>query len=280
LQSQGIFVGFRKAEYSFIQTIVTLARIGIVPFLTAFGALGIYASYGSTPILAFLLGFFLISRACKYRPFPSVKREVINDLFHFSSGNYIARIFEGLPALILPIMVVNMLGAEANAYFFIAWKILVLLLAVPRFTLLSLLAEGAYNKKEVKRNTIRAVKFIFLLLGVAIVGIFLFGRCLLWIFGEQYAINSFKILLILVLGSIPFAINTLYTTIKRIQKKIRPIILVYGISAIFTLVGSYLFMQEFGLIGVGVAWIVGNSVVSIGIGVRSRIIDSKSRYLH
>ena len=58
LQSQGVFVGFRKTEYSFYKTIVTLARIGIVPFLVAFGALGIYASYGLTPVLAFGLGIF------------------------------------------------------------------------------------------------------------------------------------------------------------------------------------------------------------------------------
>jgi hypothetical protein len=45
LQSQGIFVGFMKTEYSFYLTAVTFARIGIVPFLTAFGSLGIYASY-------------------------------------------------------------------------------------------------------------------------------------------------------------------------------------------------------------------------------------------
>jgi len=38
LQREGIFAGFRKTEYSFIQTLVTIARIGIVPFLTAFGA--------------------------------------------------------------------------------------------------------------------------------------------------------------------------------------------------------------------------------------------------
>ncbi|MBL7117266.1 MAG: oligosaccharide flippase family protein [Candidatus Syntrophoarchaeum sp.] len=47
LQQYGVFVGFRKTECSFMQTIVTLARIGIVPFLVAFGVLGIYASYVS-----------------------------------------------------------------------------------------------------------------------------------------------------------------------------------------------------------------------------------------
>ena len=58
LQSQGVFVGFRKTEYSFYQTIAIFARLAIVPFLVAFGAQGIYASYGLTPVLAFGLGIF------------------------------------------------------------------------------------------------------------------------------------------------------------------------------------------------------------------------------
>ena len=267
LQSQGIFVGFRKAEYSFIQTIVTFARIGIVPFLTAFGALGIYASYGLTPILAFLLGFFLISRVCKYRPFPSVKREVINDLFHFSSGNYIARIFEGLPGLILPIMVVNMLGAEANAYFFIAWAISGLLLVIPGATSTSLLAEGSYDAEKIRFNLIRSVKFIFLLLAPAIAFIFLFGDYLLSIFGRQYAENSFDVLRILALASVPFSVNVLYASIKRIKKEIKPLMQVYGSIAILTLVGSYFLMQSKGIIGVGIAWVLANGLVAVFTGL-------------
>lgn len=266
LQSSGVFVGFRKTEYSLVQTTVTLARIGIVPFLVAFGAFGIYASYGLTPILAFIFGIFLTSRIFPYKLIPAVKREIVNDIFHFSSENYLARIFEKLPTFVLPIMVINMLGAETNAYFYIAWQISVLLLAVPRFTSMSLLAEGTYNREELRKNTKRAAKFIFILLGAAIIGIFLFGKYLLWIFGEEYARNSFEVLLILVLGSIPFAFNALYATIKRIQKENKPVIWVYGGIAVITLAVSYLLMQSMELTGIGLAWVVGNGVVAGGVG--------------
>ena len=37
LQRGGVFVGLRRAEYTFMQNLVTFARIGVVPFLTAFG---------------------------------------------------------------------------------------------------------------------------------------------------------------------------------------------------------------------------------------------------
>ena len=92
LQKGGVFVGFRKTEYSFYQTIAIFVRLAIVPFLVAFGALGIYASYGLTPIFAFGLGIFLTSWIFPYKLIPAVKRDIVNDIFHFSSGNYFVRI--------------------------------------------------------------------------------------------------------------------------------------------------------------------------------------------
>ncbi|RLI89702.1 MAG: hypothetical protein DRO65_03885 [Candidatus Altiarchaeales archaeon] len=277
LQSQGIFVGFRKAEYSFIQTIVTFARIGIVPFLTAFGALGIYASYGLTPILAFLLGFFLISRVCEYRPFPSVKREVINDLFHFSFGNYIARIFRGLPALILPIIVVNMLGAEANAYFFIAWTIFGVILGLSHSVLSSLHAEGAHSIENLKANATKALKIIFLLLMFATFIIFLAGRNVLWLFSETYSENSYEILLLLTVAVIPQIINDTYVTVERIYKNIRPIIIVFLVSSSLTLVMSYILITPFGILGIGYAKIAAECTVSLFSCPRLRYLLSKMK---
>jgi O-antigen/teichoic acid export membrane protein len=269
LQKGGIFVGFRRTEYSFIQTIATLGRLIALPFLVAFGSFGVFISFGIGPSFVSILGFFLISKVHSvYKPIPGIKKEVVNDIFHFSLGNYFARLFESLPASVLPIMVINILGAESSAYFYIAWAISGLLLAIPRFTSVSLLAEGSYNREELIRDTKRAAKFIFLLLGVAIIGIFLFGKYLLWIFGEEYARYSFEVLSILVLGSVPFAFNALYATVKRVKNEVKPVILVYGSVAAITIVGSYFLMQIMGLVGIGYAWVIGNGVVTIGIGLK------------
>ncbi|NQE44424.1 hypothetical protein C5S31_00195 [ANME-1 cluster archaeon GoMg2] len=98
LQIGGVFVGFRKTEYVFVQNLAILIRIVIVPFLVAFGAFGIYVSYGLTPILAFVPGIFLILKVYpSYKPIPEIKKGVVRDIFHFSLGNYLAKIGEELP---------------------------------------------------------------------------------------------------------------------------------------------------------------------------------------
>ena len=72
-------------------------------------------------------------------------------------------------------------------------------------------------------------------------------------------------LLVLVLAAMPFALNSLYVAVKRVRKEVKPVVWVYGGVAAFTLVGSYLLMQTMGLVGVGVAWLLGNGVVSLTV---------------
>jgi O-antigen/teichoic acid export membrane protein len=152
-----------------------------------------------------------------------------------------------------------------TAYFFIAWAFSGLLLMVPSGTSLSLFAEGLYNPDGIKRNAIRSIKFILLLLIPAIVGMFLFGKYMLLIFGGEYANNAFEMMLILALASIPYSINALYISIKRAQKEIMPVIYVYGFVALFAIVAAYVLIGWLGFIGVGIAWISGNGVVALGV---------------
>lgn len=56
LQSFGIFVGFRRAKYSFIQNLVISLRFAILPLLVAFGVYGIFMSYGLVMIFGLIIG--------------------------------------------------------------------------------------------------------------------------------------------------------------------------------------------------------------------------------
>jgi O-antigen/teichoic acid export membrane protein len=277
LQTFGIFVGLRKAKYSFIQNVISsLSRIVALIFLIAFGAYGIFTSFGLATFIAFVAGLILTIKILpSYVPIPTIKRGVINEVFHYSLSNYIAKIFSALPNYVLPILVVNTLGFEQNAYFYIAWAISSVLLAIPRWTSLSLLAEGSCNPEKIRRDAFRSLKFIFLLLTPAIIGIFVFGEYVLWLFGEEYARNSFKILLILCIASIPFSFNAVYLTVKRVREELKTVIFVYCFVAIFTLLGGYLSVQSMGLIGIGFTWLLAQSIVAMIIGINITKKQSK-----
>ena len=64
------------------------------------------------------------------------------------------------------------------------------------------------------------------------------GQYILHIFGSSYANNSYGLLLMLCLTSIPYSINQIYISIKRVQNDLNPIILNYGFISIVTIVGA------------------------------------------
>jgi len=271
LQTLGIFVGLRKAKYSFIQTLLlSLVKLGTLTLLVDFGAYGIFMSYTLASILTFIVGLILTLRVINLYPsIPRIEKELtLFKILHYSLGNYIAKIFSMIPNYFLPILVLNVLGAKQSAYFYIAWIISSLLLAIPIWTSHTMLAEGSYNLKELKRISLKALRLILLFLIPASFGVAVLGKYILLFFGTDYVINSFDTLLILSLASVPYAFNIVYLTVKRIKEEIWIVIIAYGFLAIFTLLVSYVLLPIMGIIGVGISWLLGNGIIMIAIITR------------
>ena len=265
LMGQGMFVAFRKAEYTFIQSVSSLPRLFILPLLISLGALGVFISFGLGMIIAFILGFVLMFRLIPYRLKLS---KAVKDLIGYAFGVYIARIFEMLPSLLLPIIVLEILGAEMNAYFFIAWSIMFFTTMIARNTARSLLAEGSHDQTRLKDKAVKSLKFVFLLLFIVIAVIYIFGEPILRFFGKGYAENALEVLRVLLIGCIPYSFNIIYASAMMVLKNLRRVVAVYGGIAITTIVAGYILMLKFGLIGVGYAWISANLLVSAGIALR------------
>lgn len=264
-----VFVAFRKAKYSFIQGSVAMLRVVILPFLVTFGAFGVYISTGLATAIALLVGNMLIREVFSaYRPTLVIEKKIIREMMHYSVGNNVANILYFLPVAVLPLLVVAVLGAEINAYFYVAWAISSILLMIPYTTSTSLFAEGSFSPDALRENVIKSLKFIYVLLILGIIGVFIFGRYVLLLYGEAYAENAFEVLLILSVASIPHAINVVYVAVKRVKKEIMSVIYVYGAVAVLTLIGSYVLIQVMGLRGIGISWIFGNGIVAVIAGVK------------
>ena len=265
-----VFIAFRRADFSFCQnTMVSALKILLVIFLTSFGVMGIFASWSIAISISFLISiFFLLPKIQpNYLPIPTIKKGIVDRIVNYSLGNYIVGVFESAPILILPLLIVNVLGAEMTAYFYIAWMIAGILYSISAATTSSLFAEGSNKPEELRKDVIRAIKFMFFLLIPAIIGILLFGGKLLMLFGKSYSENSLILLYIMAISSVPCTLNRIYITIKRVQLDIKPIIYACGFIAIFTVLGSYSLMIRVGLVGVGIAWILGQGIVSVVVGL-------------
>lgn len=158
LQSR-VLVAFRLAKYSFIQGIIGMVRILILPLLVALGAFGVFLSAGLANIIALIIGNILILKVIsRYRPVPVINKRMINDMIYYSCRNNIANILYFLPSAVLPLMVVEVLGKEINAYFFVAWSTSTLLIMISYTAPISLFAEGFLLPDKLRQNVIKSFK--------------------------------------------------------------------------------------------------------------------------
>jgi len=277
LVQSNIFAALRNAKYSLIQNLITMLRILALPFLIIWGINGIYISYGLGLFIALIIGNYFIYKVFSLYKFKiMIDKKIIRNIFHFSVGNYIATIFEGIPNFVLPLLVITILGPEQNAYFFIAWSISSILMMIPKATSLSLLAEGSNTIDDFNRNSKKALKFIFSLLLPFIFIIYYFGDYILSLFGESYSMYSFNILCIFSVASIPYSINIYYVTIKRVQKKTIEVLLVHSFIGFFTIISGSFLMLWFDLIGLSIAWLTANLIVSTIITLNV-YVESRSK---
>jgi len=259
------FVAVRKAGFKFIQSLIVGSRIFFLILLMALGALGIFGAVGVSLILALVSAIFLLARS-GIRPQLVIDRGFLNDAFHFSAGNYFAGLFIAAPTMILPIMVLNILGAEQAAYYFIAYAIAALLFMIPNAVGMSMFVEGSHGEvmgKIVKRSLLA----VLLLLVPAAVLLYMLGGWLMGLVGPDYAAGGLGVLRMMIAASFFVALNVMFFSIKRIQQDMGSLLLLSGL--IFTLlVGSgYVFMHMFGVVGVGYAWMLSHGIGGVIVGV-------------
>ncbi|MCD4737211.1 MAG: oligosaccharide flippase family protein [Bacteroidales bacterium] len=261
-----IFVGYRKANLSFIKlTIQSVLKIPIIIFLVAFGSFGIVVSYGIAYIAAIAIAIFILIPIVnsEYQPIPAIDLNILKGIFHYSAGNYIAWVFESIPIFILPILITNILNPEMTAYFYMAWMIASVVFVIPKSMATSLFAEGSNNETDIKQNLLKYIKITFMFVTPATIFLFFIGNKILLLFGEAYAVNGTKILWLLILSTIPMIFNDAYVSIKRVEKNITQVILIYFIITSVTIISIYLLSGQWGILSIGIGWFASQLILSV-----------------
>jgi len=257
------FVLFKNAAAGIVRVLV------VVAFATFLSSFGIFASWGLAIFVALVVALFWFLRRVEpgYVPFPVVRKEAVNHMFRFSLGNYVAELLWFAPFGLFPLMVVNNLGAEINAYFYIVWAISQMFFAIPMAVAYSLFAEGSYDEHLLPSNTLKSVKLCLLLLVPVIVILLVLSDKLLLVFGSSYSENGAALLRILALSTIPVGINYIGLSVMRVQKNTKGVMLVSASIACLALGSGYILMTNMGLLGIGAAWIVTQTLVAVVVAL-------------
>lgn len=266
------FIAQRRAGFVLSKnTIFSVLKLAFpVLFVLFFHTFGIVASWGIAMAVALAVSIFMFLPKVQdfYKPVPTLKINLLKDMWRYSSGNYLANLFSTCLPFILPLMVVNLLGAQQNAYFYVGWMIANLLFAIPFAVSQSLFAEGSHFEDKLKENVTKSLKFTYLLLVPAVIVLILVGKWVLLAFGQSYSANALHLLWVLNVSSLPLALTHIYSGILRVTGRIKELMAIWGFVALVVVLVSYLIMPVTGIIGIGYAWLGAQTIVAVYILAR------------
>jgi O-antigen/teichoic acid export membrane protein len=243
-------------------------KLALLPLMAyAWRSMGIFNAWGIALIVSilFTLLFFLPRVYPGYRFGVSARPEQLRNLVRFSAGNYVAQFLTMAPGLILPLLVVNLLGAQANAFFYIAWAFATAVMMIPTSISMSLFVEGSYDEARLWASFIKSLKITLLILIPLAMLVFVLADRLLVLYGGAYAASSTTLLRWLTVALVPASVVRIYYGVLRAQHRLRLLISLNLFIAAATLIGSYLLLPGMGINAAGLAWISSNTAVLLWI---------------
>jgi len=259
----------RSSRYVLLKnTLVSILKIPLPIYVFAnLEGYGIFTGNGISFAVAVLITwlFFLPKVYKGFLPRAVISKDLLQKVLPYSSANYMANILNMSPQFIYPLMVLNILGPESSAYFYIAWMMTMVLVVIPNGVSQSLLAEGSHDPKKMGRDG-RGVLYLSLALSVPAVAVMVvMAGWLLHFFGPGYAENGTEVFRFLALAIIPQCVNTLYITVNQVRKQVYLIIIQTGFLAIVAIGVGYWWFGHAGLPGVGMAYLLAHSVLALAV---------------
>lgn len=172
------------------------------------------------------------------------------------AGHHLTSVGGALTPLILPILVMLRLGASINSYFYITWTVGSLFFMVSPCISNALFAEGVRINTGLRNAVIKAFRVTSLILIPVIILMIAGGRIILGIFGTSYADAGYELLVVMAIAAIPDAVSNIAVSVFRVTNRLAySSTLNIGIM-VTTTICAWWFMPPFGIVGVGIAWLV------------------------
>lgn len=261
--TDSVFIANRRAElhtagYAILGTVKLILPL----FLVSLGSLGIFLAYIIATIVSLVFSLLLMRKYCGYKFISIPQWNLINRTKKYATNNYLAVILTGIPAQIMPLIIIRKLGTSHAAYFAMAWTMANLLYVIPSGATQSLLAESSTNPEKKIIHAKHTVSILVKTLVPTVTFSILIAPYILRVFGKEYSSGSTEIFQIFAFTTIFIAINAVLGTILNIEQKSIGIVVSQLISLITTFV-SVFFLIKYGLMGVGIAMLAGNVASSV-----------------
>ncbi len=271
---QALYIPVENTVFSVLKIAVLLLVVSMLPHT------GIFISWTFSVVLVIIPINWLIFRRLIPQHVKAAHGIVapvsLREMAKYVGANYLAALLSSVASAALPIMITQIAGATANAYFYLAWIIASSLQVVAANMSTSLTVEATVaseRQEEIRRRALIGIARILIpLVALVVVG----APLILRIIGQDYGEQGTLLLRLLALSAIPNLFNMVYVGMARARNQIGSIIGVYGANALIVLGLSFAFLPMLGITGIGLAWVISQTFITGALIVLPRLTARRS----
>ncbi|MFI7137321.1 lipopolysaccharide biosynthesis protein [Streptomyces massasporeus] len=240
---------------------------------------GILLSWAGGLLISLLLANYLLLR----RAVPRHERENPEAvrpprLMSYAAADYTGSLFRMAAYTLVPLMVLNVLGAEQSAYFSLAWIIGYVLFLVVRNMGSSLVVEVVRRPEQLTEHGLRVLRHSGMLLAAGVAVIVAGAPWILRLFGPGYAEHGTTLLRLLALSALPNLVFSVAVDVLRARRRMRLVVGLQIALCVLVLGLVHVLLPVFGVAGAGVAWLAAECLIATPLLIRrSRWLTSGSR---
>lgn len=240
----------------------------LVPFALLVPTQGIFLSW-SLPVVAVIIPVtVLVYRRLLPRLHLHHQPEALparGALVRFVTLNYVAFLFLQAGTNALPVLVAGVLGAEANAVFYVGWLVGSSIGLIAEHFGMSLTVESASRPGHLATYTRHVLRKGLLLFAPGAAVLCAFAPVLLLPFGDQYARDSATPLRLFAIAVVPRFVVAVYLAACRVRRQVGRIVLAEAAVSAVVVSLAVLTMPSWGVTGVGVAYLAAQLVVAAAV---------------
>jgi O-antigen/teichoic acid export membrane protein len=281
LLTDSVFIASRKTGLCALTdgAIGGISKICLGLVLAGTGAYGLFCASAGSFAAAALISIVLTVAVLRWRPSFDGSFEALRPLLKFSGGNYVANAFNLVPTLVVPLIVLDRLGAKPAAYYFVSFQMATLLYSAVWAVEAAFLAEGSQAEADwrgVRRRSRRIAVILFVPGGAFLA---LSAHWVLLMFGSDYSSHGTTTLILLAVAVVPIAACNWSWTVLRLSGRLMTLV-ISSVAYSCAISGLAWILAPHGLAALTVAWPAGSAVAAVLTGLLSPLAPRKTSGRH
>jgi O-antigen/teichoic acid export membrane protein/aminoglycoside phosphotransferase len=258
-----VLVPVENFAYGIAKILLLVALLQFSPRFGIFGSWTAGLLVTILPVNLLIFGALLRRRAAA--PDAAVKAPTRSEIVRFVGPDYLGALFWLAATTLMPVIVVAIAGPTTNAYFSLAWMIVVPVEAISASMGVALVAAAAGDPRRLPEFACKVLSRTARLTVPAGVILAIAAPYVMEVFGRRYATHGAVTLSLLALSMIPNTVTALYTSVYRVQRRMRAVVALQAGLCGSVLLLAPLLLLAMGIAGVGLAWLVCQSVVAVAL---------------